>query len=198
MLLDEVEKADPEVMNLFYQVFDKGMLSDGEGRNIDFKNTLIIMTSNLGSDIIMQMAAGPVPPTMDEVAGAVRPVLSQHFKPALLARMELVPFFPLPPEVLKEIIKLKLKTVETRLWESHRMRFEHEPQVEEVIAGRCTEVETGARNIDHIINQTLLPMLSTALLERMSEGPLPDSVRVGIGEDEAFTLEFEEAADKGD
>ncbi len=196
VLLDEVEKADPEVLNLFYQVFDKGMLADGEGRVIDFKNTVVFLTSNLASDVIMQMCGGPVPPTLEEVTGAIRPVLSQHFKPALLARMEIVPFYPLAGEFLKEIIRLKMGKVVNRLWDSHRMILETDPRVEEVIAARCTEVETGARNIDHIIQQTLLPMLSTALLERMSEGPLPDRVRVTVGDDEGFALEFGGAAKK--
>ena len=196
VLLDEVEKADPEVLNLFYQVFDKGMLADGEGRVIDFKNTVVFLTSNLASDVIMQMCGGPVPPTLEEVTGAIRPVLSQHFKPALLARMEIVPFYPLAGDFLKEIIRLKMGKVVNRLWDSHRMILETDPRVEDVIAARCTEVETGARNIDHIIQQTLLPMLSTALLERMSEGPLPDRVRVTVGDDEGFALEFGGTATK--
>ncbi len=196
VLLDEVEKADPEVLNLFYQVFDKGMLSDGEGRIIDFKNTVVFLTSNLASDVIMQMCTGPVPPTLDEVTGAIRPVLSNHFKPALLARMEIVPFFPLQGDFLKEIIRLKMGKVVARLWDSHHMVLETDPKVEEVIASRCTEVETGARNIDHIINQNLLPMLSTSLLERMSEGPLPDRVTVTVGDDEGFRLEFGESTAK--
>ncbi len=196
VLLDEVEKADPEVLNLFYQVFDKGMLADGEGRVIDFKNTVVFLTSNLASDVIMQLCQGPVPPTPEEVAGAIRPVLSKHFKPALLARMEIVPFVPLAGDFLKEIIRLKMGKVAGRLLDSHRMKLEVDPRVEEIIAGRCTEVETGARNIDHIIQQTLLPMLSTSLLEKMAEGPLPDRVRVMANQDESFGLEFGEPAGK--
>jgi len=194
VLLDEVEKADPEVMNVFYQVFDKGTLADGEGRVIDFKNTVIFLTSNLASDVIVGLCQSPVLPTKDEVAAAIRPVLSKHFKPALLARMEVVPFYPLAPEFLKEIVRLKLGKITERLWDSHRMTLEHDPGIGDLIASRCTEVESGARNIDHIIRETLLPMMSSALLEKMAEGPLPGSLHLGVGEGERFVLEFPEPA----
>ena len=190
VLLDEVEKADPEVLNLFYQVFDKGMLADGEGRVIDFKNTAIFMTSNLGTEAIMGLCGGPVPPTMDEVTNAIRPVLSKHFKPALLGRMEIVPFLTLPQSVMKEITTIKLRQVVARLRDSHRMNLEIDPAVVDVIVARCTDVDSGARNIDHIVNATLLPLLSTRLLEQMSAGPLPDRARVGVDESEAFLIEF--------
>jgi type VI secretion system protein VasG len=197
VLLDEVEKADPEVMNLFYQVFDKGMLSDGEGRVIDFKNTVIFLTSNLASDVIMSLCAGPVRPTKDEVSAAIRPVLSKHFKPALLARMEIVPFYPLAPEFLRLIVGLKLRSIGNRLGDSHRMTLECAPAMVDVIVNRCTEVETGARNIDHIIRESLLPMMSSALLQRMSEGPLPGGLRVTVDDAERFVIEFQEQAGKG-
>jgi type VI secretion system protein VasG len=190
VLLDEVEKADPEVMNVFYQVFDKGMAADGEGRIIDFKNTVIFLTSNLATDVIMQMCTGPVPPTVDEVKNAIRPILSKHFKPALLGRMEIVPFYPLAGEFLKSIIRLKLKKVVGRMQDSHRMRLVVDPQVVEAIAERCQDPDSGARVIDHIVNQNLLPLLSTRLLERMAEGPLPDSVTVGVGDADGFAITF--------
>jgi type VI secretion system protein VasG len=190
VLLDEVEKADPEVMNLFYQVFDKGMLADGEGRVIDFKNTILFLTSNLATEVLMQLCSGPVAPTREEAVAAIRPALSKHFKPALLGRMEIVPFFPLGPEFLQEIVRLKLRSIGSRLTDSHRMRMEIDPQVEEAIANRCTDVDSGARNIDHIIQQTLLPMMATAILEKMAEGPLPDSVRVALDGGGAFALQF--------
>ncbi|MBU1701603.1 MAG: type VI secretion system ATPase TssH [Candidatus Eisenbacteria bacterium] len=192
VLLDEVEKADPEVMNIFYQVFDKGMLADGEGRVIDFKNTVIFLTSNLATDLITGLSTGPVPPSCEEIVKAIRPTLSQHFKPALLARMEIVPFYTLGTDVLKDIVVLKLKQIGNRLMESHKMKFDIDPAVVDLIANRCTEVETGARNIDHIIRQTLLPLLSTSILEKMAEGPLGDSVKLGVAEDESFTLNFAE------
>ena len=194
VLLDEVEKADPEVLNLFYQVFDKGTLADGEGRVIDFKNTIVFLTSNLATDTITQLCSSPVKPTREELVAAIRPALSQWFKPALLARMEIVPFLTLAPEFLADIVRLKLRKVANRLRESHKMALEIDPRMVDVIASRCTEVETGARNIDHIITQTLLPMLSTALLERMAQGPLPGMVRMTVAEDESFHLEFVESA----
>lgn len=192
VLLDEVEKADLEVMNLFYQVFDKGMLSDGEGRVVDFKNTIIFMTSNLATDIITNMCSGPVMPTAEEVISAIRPTLSQHFKPALLARMTIVPFMTLPPDVLKEIVELKLKQLGKRLWDNHRISFEYDKAVINQIADRCTEVETGARNIDHILQGTLLPRISTEILRQMTIGPLPSKLYVGIGDDGDFILKFGE------
>jgi len=190
VLLDEVEKADLEVMNLFYQVFDKGMLSDGEGRTIDFKNTIMFLTSNLSTDIITNLCAGPVMPTTEELSAAIRPTLSQHFKPALLARMSIVPFFILAPDVLKEIVILKLNALGRRLLDNHRVTFVYDPAVVQQIADRCTEVETGARNIDHILSGTLLPRISTEILRQMTIGPLPDKLKVNIGSDGDFTLEF--------
>ncbi len=193
VLLDEVEKADPEVMNLFYQVFDKGTLADGEGRVIDFKNTVVLLTSNLASDIITQMCAGGERPDSEVLSAAIRPVLSNHFKPALLARMEIVPFYPIVGEAMKEIVALKLDRLADRLRQSHKMAFEYETAVVEQIAQRCTEVETGARNADHIINRTLLPQISTELLEQMSEERHLDILKVGISDDGDFTIAFHEA-----
>ena len=197
VLLDEVEKADPEVMNLFYQVFDKGTLADGEGRVIDFKNTILLLTSNLASDIITQMCAGGELPERDVLTAAIRPVLSNHFKPALLARMEIVPFYPIVGEAMKEIVGLKLNRLAERLQHSHKMSFAYDGAVVEQIAQRCTEVETGARNVDHIINRTLLPQISTELLEQMSEEGRPDTLSVGISGAGDFTIKFSETAAGG-
>ncbi|MEW5766826.1 MAG: type VI secretion system ATPase TssH [bacterium] len=190
VLLDEVEKADPEVMNLFYQVFDKGMLADGEGRVIDFKNTIIFMTSNLGADIITGISAGHAQLESRQIIEAIRPILSQHFKPALLARMTIVPFFTISMEAMKDITQLKLNQLADRLQASHKMAFEYEEQVVDQIAERCTEVETGARNIDHIMQGTLLPRISTEILQRMTEGPLPDKLHLGISKGGDFTFQF--------
>jgi len=197
VLLDEVEKADPEVMNLFYQVFDKGTLADGEGRVIDFKNTILLLTSNLASDIITQMCAGGELPERDVLTEAIRPVLSNHFKPALLARMEIVPFYPIVGEAMKEIVGLKLNRLADRLQHSHKMGFDYDGAVVDQIAQRCTEVETGARNVDHIINRTLLPQISTELLEQMSEEGRPDTLSVGISGAGDFTIKFSETAAEG-
>jgi type VI secretion system protein VasG len=190
VLLDEVEKADLEVMNLFYQVFDKGTLSDGEGRQIDFKNTICFLTSNLASDIITAMCADDEWPDPEALMEAIRPVLSDHFKPALLARMQIVPFFPIRKDVMGEIVELKLNKVGKRLEASHKMAFSYSPEVVQQIAARCTEVETGARNIDYIINGNLLPHISTEILGRMGSETMPTSLQVGIGEDGAFNLEL--------
>jgi type VI secretion system protein VasG len=190
VLLDEVEKADLEVMNLFYQVFDKGMLSDSEGRLVDFRNTIVILTSNLATDVITQMGAGEERPPVDALIGAIRPILSNHFKPALLARMQVVPFFPLVGDVLKDITELKLAKVVKRLKSSQDMELIYQPEVIQAIADRCKEVETGARNIDHIINRTLLPEISTKILEMMSDESTPEKLEVGVGKEGDFTYKF--------
>ncbi|MFT6895907.1 MAG: type VI secretion system protein VasG [Paraglaciecola sp.] len=190
VLLDEVEKADLEVMNLFYQVFDKGMLSDSEGRLVDFRNTIVILTSNLASEVITQMGAGEERPPVDVITAAIRPILSNHFKPALLARMQIVPFFPLVGDVLKDIVELKLAKVCKRLKSSQNIDLIYHPDVIQAVADRCKEVETGARNIDHIINRTLLPEISTHILEMMSTDAEPENLDVGLGSDGNFTYLF--------
>ena len=182
VLLDECEKADLEVMNLFYQVFDKGTLSDGEGRLVDFKNTIVILTSNLATDLVMQL--GVQGQSADAIADAIRPALSHHFKPALLARMTVVPFLPLPPAVLREITELKLGTLKRRLWESHRIRGEFSGSLVEQLAARCTESETGARNVDHILRSSLMPVLSKHILEAMAEETTPSAIHVNLEDGE--------------
>jgi type VI secretion system protein VasG len=191
VLLDEVEKADPEVLNIFYQVFDKGMLADGEGRVVDFKNTIILLTSNLASDTIVSMAAGPVMPDVDEIMNAIRPDLIKHFKPALLARMSVVPYYPISMDAMKLIVSLKLDQIGKRLADSHKMDFSYDPAVVDAISQRCTEVESGARNIDHILNGTLLPLISTQILERMGSSTLTDSLKVELDSSGNFSLRFE-------
>jgi type VI secretion system protein VasG len=169
VLLDEVEKADLEVMNLFYQVFDKGMLSDGEGRLIDFKNTVIFLTSNLASATIMEQCEKTPMPSMEELTEAIRGQLQDHFKPALLARMTIIPFFPLKGEVLNSIVRIKLDKVGKRLKQSHELGFDYDDAVVEQISSRCTDIESGARNIDHIVNKTLLPLISTEILNKIGD-----------------------------
>jgi len=190
VLLDEVEKADPEVLNLFYQVFDKGMLSDGEGRLVDFKNTVVLMTSNLATDLLTEMGQADERPSVEEVTEAIRPVLSAHFKPALLARMEIVPYFPIMGDAMREITALKLGRLAGRMEQSQKIKLDWKPEVIEQIARRCTEVETGARNVDHIVNRTLLPRISTQILEMMGEEERPDRLEVGVGKDGDFTFAF--------
>ncbi len=192
VLMDEVEKADSEVLNLFYQVFDKGMLSDGEGRPIDFKNTVIIMTSNLATDLITAMGAQQPRPSVEEVIAAIRPLLSRHFKPALLARMTIIPFYPIAEDAMKAIVELKLGQLRKRLLDNHAIVLEYPPQVVEQIARRCTEVETGARNIDHMMQGTLLPTISSEILQKMAEGNLPEKMEIAIDEHGDFALRFME------
>ncbi len=190
VLLDEVEKADLDVMNLFYQVFDKGVLNDGEGREVDFKNTVMFLTSNLATDIITEACSDGDRPDMNELVSLIRPVLSAHFKPALLARMSILPFFTIDVAAMKMITDLKLNKIVKRMHTTHGMDLKFDPKVTEAIAERCKEVETGARNIDHIIRGNLLPQMSTQLLQKMSEGDLPESMKVGIGDTGDFTFAF--------
>ena len=190
VLLDEVEKADLEVLNLFYQVFDKGTLSDGEGRIIDFKNTIIILTSNLATDIMTQLGTQTPRPSVSEIVEAIRPSLSRHFKPALLARMQIVPFYPLLADALGEIVRLKLDKVGRRLRDNQKIAFGYSDAVVDQITARCTEVETGARNIDHIVNKTLLPQIATEILTRMNSSEPTTKLFVDVGPDGDFTYSF--------
>ncbi|HRT26662.1 MAG TPA: type VI secretion system ATPase TssH [Syntrophales bacterium] len=190
VLLDEVEKANIDVMNLFYQVFDKGMLTDGEGKEINFKNTILILTSNLASDIIQEMTAMGEAPPLEAVLGAVRPILSKHFKPALLARMTVIPFYSLNTEAMRLIVELKLKKIQKMLMENNRMAMTYAPAVVDRINERCTEVETGARNIEYILNGNVLPRLSRTILSHITEGGLPMSVHLDVDETGAFTFAF--------
>ena len=169
VLLDECEKAALDVMNLFYQVFDKGTLSDGEGRLVDFKNTVVILTSNLASDLVMQRAQEP-DCTAEAIASLIRPVLNRHFKPALLARMTIVPFLPLPPAVLREITELKLAGLRRRLHSIHKIEAVFAPEMVDELTLRCTEAETGARNVEAILRSSLMPVLSQRLLEGFAAG----------------------------
>jgi type VI secretion system protein VasG len=193
VLLDECEKADLEVMNLFYQVFDKGSLTDGEGREIDFKNTLVILTSNLGSELLMDAYEGTARPPAAEAVKSIRPLLSDHFKPALLARMTVVPFAPLPRDVLRDIVDLKLRAIARRIEEGHRVPTTFAPELLDALAARCTDPETGARNVDHVLRGSLLPALSARFLERLAAGGKPGPVHVGIDASGGWVLDVAEA-----
>jgi type VI secretion system protein VasG len=190
VLLDEVEKAHPDVMNIFYQVFDKGVLTDGEGKEINFADTIIILTSNLGSDVIQEMTSSEDPP-VDAVLGAVRPMLSDHFKPALLARMTVIPYYSLKGEALKEIVRLKLSKLEKQLAENNHMAFSCDDAVVQAIADRCTETETGARNIDFILRGNVLPQMSREILAHMTEGGMPGAVKVSVDKQGNFKMDYE-------
>jgi len=190
VLIDEVEKGHLEVMNIFYQVFDKGMLSDGEGRIIDFKNTVLFLTSNLATDVITELCSGDEVPSLETITAAVRPILSNHFKPALLARMTVIPYMTLGSDILKDIVALKLDKLVKRLVETHKMKLSYSQDVVEQISARCTEVETGARNIDYIMTGSIMPRMSQEILVRMSEGEMPSEVYLGLEEDGSFKIDF--------
>ncbi|HYE65341.1 MAG TPA: type VI secretion system ATPase TssH, partial [Pyrinomonadaceae bacterium] len=191
VLLDEVEKAHPDVMELFYQVFDKGMLEDGEGREIDFKNTVILLTSNVATDTIMKLCADPeTRPDPGTLAEVIRPELIKVFKPALLGRMVVVPYYPISDDVMREIIKLQLGRIGRRLAENHGAEFSYDDAVITEVANRCKEVESGARNVDHILTRSLLPEMSGEFLSRMAAGEIISNVRVSVAGDGKFQYQI--------
>ncbi|MBB6132716.1 type VI secretion system protein VasG [Massilia aurea] len=182
VLLDEAEKAHPDVLELFYQVFDKGVMDDAEGRVIDFRNTIIILTSNVGASQLMAACLNKPAadlPTPDALADMLRPSLMKHFKPAFLGRLSVVPFYPIGDEVLANIIRLKLARIGARVLENHKASFEYDDALVAAVLSRCTEVDSGARNIDNILGGTLLPEIADNVLARMMEGGAIARVKVG-------------------
>ncbi len=191
VLLDEVEKAHPDVMELFFQVFDKGVLEDGEGREIDFKNCIILLTSNVGTDTIMKLCADPdTKPEPDGLVEAVKPELVKAFKPALLGRMVTVPYYPISDDILRLIIKLQLGKIKNRIADNHGAQFSYDDSVISTVAERCTDVDSGARNVYNILTGTLLPEMSGEVLSRMASGEGIKSVHVSVGENGSFTYSF--------
>ena len=191
VLLDEVEKAHPDVMELFFQVFDKGVLEDGEGREIDFKNCIILLTSNIGTATIMKLCADPdTKPLPDGLVDAVKPELNQAFKPALLGRMVTVPYYPISDDILRLIVKLQLKKIENRIKDNHNAQFSYDESVIETVAKRCTDVDSGARNVYNILTGSLLPEMSGEVLARMASGDGISKVHVGVDKEEKFTYSF--------
>jgi type VI secretion system protein VasG len=191
VLLDEVEKANVAVQEIFYQVFDKGTLQDDKGQEVDFKNTIILLTSNVGTDTIMKVCADPdTRPDAEGLANALRPDLLKAFKPALLGRLTLVPYFPLSDEVLRSIIQLQLRRIGNRVRDNHRAAFHYDEAVVASISGRCKEVESGARNVDHILTGTLLPEISREFLARMAEGQPVSDVHVGVDGEWKFVYQI--------
>ena len=191
VLLDEVEKAHSDVHEIFFQVFDKGVMEDGEGRMIDFKNTLIILTSNAGTDLVMSMCRDPdLMPEPEEVAKALRQPLLKVFPPALLGRLIVIPYYPLSDAVMRDIIRLQLSRIAARIAERQKVPFTYDEDVVALIAGRCTEPESGGRMIDAILTNTMLPAISGAFLTRMLEGKPVAGVRVGVSDGE-FSYTFE-------
>ncbi len=188
VLLDEVEKAHPDVLELFFQVFDKGRMEDGEGREIDFKNTIIILTTNAGTETIMKLTADPeTAPSSDGLVKALKPELDKTFKPAFLGRMVVIPYFPVRDENLKQIVRLKMNKVRRRIDETHKVELKYADDVINAVAERCTEVESGARNVDNILTNTLLPEISLHILGAMASGAGVGTITVGVGSDGALT-----------
>ena len=187
VLLDEIEKAHPDVLELFFQVFDKGRMEDGEGREIDFRNTLIILTSNAGTDLVMQACnASEEVPTVEYLNDLLKPELNRVFKPAFLGRTAVVPYYPLRDENMRKIVRLKLNKIGKRIKANHGAEFNYDEAVVDAITQRCTEVDSGARNIDNILTGTVLPEVSGYVLERMAEGGGIGSINISIGEDGQF------------
>jgi type VI secretion system protein VasG len=193
VLLDEVEKAHPDVLELFFQVFDKGVLDDSEGREVDFKNTLIILTSNVATQTIMQACLNKGPdelPDVDALSELIRPQLYKAFKPAFLGRMKVIPYYPLPDDILLDIIRLKLDRIKNRIEENHKADFSYSDEVVEAVLARCTEVDSGARNVDHILNGTMLPEIAETVLARMAEGKPIKKVRVAVTKDSTLSYKI--------
>ncbi len=191
VLLDEIEKAHRDVQELFYQVFDKGMLEDGEGRLIDFKNTIILLTSNVGSSAIMQACLNHQPehwPSAKELIEQLKPILYQQFKPAFLGRMQIVPYFPLHDDLLLKIIKHKLGKIIQRVQMQYKTEVTYSGDLLELILSRCTEVDSGARNVDHILNASVLPALATEILMALSEEKVPEKIQIEVENDEITYL----------
>ncbi|MEN8168299.1 MAG: type VI secretion system ATPase TssH [Pseudomonadota bacterium] len=191
VLLDEVEKAHPDVHEIFFQVFDKGWMEDGEGRVIDFKNTLILLTTNAGTDLITNLCKDPeLMPEPEGIAKALREPLLKVFPPALLGRLVMIPFYPLSDEIIAAIAKLQLGRIGKRIMENHKVPFTYDDGVVELITERCTELESGGRMIDAILTNTVLPAISQEFLTRMMEGNLATKVHVSVREAE-FSYTFD-------
>jgi type VI secretion system protein VasG len=191
VLLDEVEKAHPDVLEMFFQVFDKGTMDDAEGREIDFRNTLIILTSNVGSQAVMQACLNKSAeelPDPEELAETLRPQLYKAFKPAFLGRLKVVPYYPISDDVLAEIIDLKLERIRRRIESNHKAVFEWDESLVDAVLARCTEVDSGARNVDHILNGTLLPEVAQQVLERIANGAAIE--RIAVRASEAGEFEY--------
>lgn len=192
VLLDEVEKAHPDVMELFFQVFDKGTLEDGEGRVIDFKNTVILLTSNVGTDTTVALCSDPdTTPDAGALVEALRPELLKAFPAALLGRLVVVPYYPISDDVMRQIVRLQLDRIVKRVRENHKATLTYSESIITNIAGRCKEVQSGARNVDQILTRTLLPELSQEFLTRMIDGGSIASVHVDIDDQGGFRYEFQ-------
>ena len=193
VLLDEVEKAHHDVMNLFYQVFDRGFMRDGEGREIDFRNTVILMTSNLGSDPLMQLLDEQPDATEGDLHELMRPILRDHFQPALLARFQTVIYRPLAEAAMRTIVEMKLGQVSKRLHRHYGLTTHIDESLFDALTAACLLPDTGARNVDSLLNQQILPVLSQQLLAHMAAKQKPQSLTLGGSEEEGIVLVFNEA-----
>ncbi len=189
LLLDEVEKADPDVLNLFYQIFDKGLANDGEGREIDFRNTLILMTSNLGSERINELCENGTKPSAECLEESIRPILSQHFKPALLARMCVVPYYPVNGPVLRELVEVKLDRLGERL-HRRQLSFSYCGHLVNHLVERCSRNDRGARLIDQLLDLHLMPLVANRLLVAMAGGEQLRHVHAVLNGDARLACEF--------
>jgi type VI secretion system protein VasG len=199
ILLDEAEKAHPDVMNLFYQVFDKGVLTDGEGKQVNFSETVILLTSNLGSNALIEACGQATPPDDQALEDMLRPELERHFKPALLARMTTLVYRPLGDEALAEIAQLKLEALGKRLADNDKVALHWSQAMKDTLVARCKDVETGARNIDHILAQSVLPMVAQTILARMTgEEKMPPHLSLCIDDGGNFVANFSDEAPSED
>jgi len=181
VLLDEVEKAHSDVLEIFFQVFDKGMLEDGEGREIDFKNTVILLTSNVGTDTIMKLCADEdTMPDATAMAEALRPDLLKHFPPAFLGRLVVIPYYKISDAIMRQIITLQLGRIRARILANHRAQLVYDDSLVDAVKARCTEVESGARNVEHILMRTLLPDISREVLARMAADQPINTVQISV------------------
>jgi len=191
VLLDEVEKAHPDVLELFFQVFDKGILDDGEGREINFRNTVILLTSNVGTDDIMRQCLGAdTLPEPESITESLRDQLNAVFKPAFLGRLNIVPYFPVQNEILNSIVELKLDRIKQRFETNHRANLEYDPAIIDAIAARCTDSDSGARNVDSIISGSLMPTIATQALNRMANGEAIEKLTISLDEQGEFAYEM--------
>jgi type VI secretion system protein VasG len=188
VLLDEIEKAHPDVHEIFFQVFDKGQMEDGSGRRIDFRNTLILLTSNVGTEEIMAAGRRPNPPEAQSLAAELKPALLQVFPPALLGRVVTIPYYPLSPEMLAGIVRLQLKRIAQRIADHHKAGFVADDGAVDLIVSMCNDPDSGGRVIDNVITNTILPALSREILKRTLAREAITSARVGA-ENGAFVYE---------
>ncbi|MDE2430082.1 MAG: AAA family ATPase, partial [Burkholderiales bacterium] len=178
-----------DVLELFFQVFDKGVLDDAEGREIDFKNTIIILTSNVASAQVMQACLNKnidELPSVSDLEQQIRPMLMKVFKPAFLGRMKVIPYYPLSDDVLASIIELKLSSIKKRIGKNHKAEFSYDDALIDAILARCTEVDSGARNVDTILNGTVLPEIAESVLAKMAEGAVINKIKVSANKQGHF------------